>query len=260
MFTSLRHFIECIALVTSLTLLGLICLTWSVFAIALFFLLPERVGLICGRWGIFVGFRIYVASLRLMRAYRLDLADLSLLRGGPPVVLAPNHPSLIDALFVIAHHPNVACVMKSDLMNNIFLGAGARLARYIRNDSPRRMITRAVAELKRGGVVLLFPEGTRTTCAPINELTASVGMIAMHAGVPVQTLIIEQDSPFLSKGWTLFRRPSLPIRYRIRLGRRFESPQDVRAFMAELDQYFRAELADSAQNRWIRERPLRRTA
>jgi len=248
---SLRHGVETGALVLSLTLLGLICLAWTVFAIPLYYLLPAHAGRICGRWGILIGFRSYVGSLRLMRAYRLDISGLRQLKGGPPVVLAPNHPGLIDALMVIAHDPNVACVMKAELMNNIFLGSGARLARYIRNDSPRAMIAAAVEELKQGGVVLLFPEGTRTTQVPINSLTGSVGVIAKHAGVPVQTLIIETDSPFLSKGWPLFRRPSLPITYTMRLGRRFDSPRDVRTFMRELDEYFRGELAHSVQNCWI---------
>ena len=254
MLTPVRHFIETVTQLTSLTLLGLICLTWTAFALPLLFVLPERPGTRCGRLGILAAFRLYVWSLRLMGAYRLDLQALESLRGGPALVLAPNHPSLIDALFIIAHDPNVACVMKSSLMNNVFLGAGARLARYIPNDPPRRMIARAVAELGRGGVVLLFPEGTRTRQVPVNPLKASVGIIAKHAGVAVQTLIIEQDTPFVSKGWSMFRRPSLPISYRMRLGRRFDPPVDVRGFTEELEQYFRAELANSAQNRWIEDR------
>ncbi|HXQ64768.1 MAG TPA: lysophospholipid acyltransferase family protein [Steroidobacteraceae bacterium] len=260
MLTSLRHSVETLTLFASLTLLGVICLVWTVFALPLWIVLPQRLGIPCGRWGILVGFRLYVWSLRLMGAYRLDLAALSELRGGPAVVLAPNHPSLIDALLIIAHDPNVACVMKSSLMNNLFLGAGARLAGYIRNEPTRRMIAGAIEELARGGVVLLFPEGTRTVQAPINPLKASVGIIARHAGVPVQTLIIEQDRAFLSKGWSLFRRPTLPVTYRMRLGRRFDPPTDVRAFTVELEQYYRAELARSEQNRWIEDRPTARSS
>jgi 1-acyl-sn-glycerol-3-phosphate acyltransferase len=116
------------------------------------------------------------------------------------------------------------------------------------------MITSAVDELAHGGSVLLFPEGTRTVQAPINPLKASVAIIAKHANVPVQTLIIEQGSPFLSKGWSLFKRPSLPITYRIRLGRRFEPGPDARASTEELERYFHQELAASVQNRWIEHR------
>lgn len=248
MLAHLRHGVDAVIQYASLTLLGLICLSWTVLALPLLLVLPARPGRWTGRLGILVGFRLYVWSLRVMGAYRLDLRALRALRHGPPVVLAPNHPSLIDAVLIIAHEPRVACVMKSALMNNVFLGPGARLARYIRSDPPRHMIHEAVEELRRGGIVLLFPEGTRTTRVPINALQAGVGIIAREANVSVQTLIIETDSGFLSKGWPLFRRPSFPVRYRVRLGRCFEPTPDVRELMEQLDRYFRAELADAAQN------------
>jgi 1-acyl-sn-glycerol-3-phosphate acyltransferase len=254
MRTTVRHVFETLALYTSLTLLGLMGLSLTLIAPPLWLVLPERLSARCGRRVILISLRFYVWTLRRMGAYRLDLRALSTLRGGPPLVLAPNHPSLIDALFVIAYDPNVACVIKSSLMNNVFLGGGARLARYIRNEPPRHMITSAVEELARGGPVLLFPEGTRTVQAPINPLKASVAIIAKHANVPVQTLIIEQDSAFLSKGWSLFKRPSLPITYRVRLGRRFEPAQDARVLTEELERYFREELAASVQNHWIESR------
>jgi len=140
-------------------------------------------------------------------------------------------------------------------MNNVLIGPGARLARYIRSTPTRRMIHEAVAELRRGGMVLLFPEGTRTTRSPLNELQAGVGIIARQAGVPVQALIIETDSPIISKGWSPLRHGTFPVTYRMRLGRRFDPPDDVREFMAELDRYFRAELAHAPQNQWLDARP-----
>jgi len=248
----LRTLYEYFALYSSLTLLGLICLTWSVFALPLYLVLPRRLGTAVGRRGIMAGFRLYTWSLSASRSYRLDLSAIDTLRGGPPVILAPNHPCLIDALLILARHPNIVCVMKADLMKNVFLGSGSRLARYVRNESSRQMVKESVAHLKEGGVLLLFPEGTRTTRAPVNPLVASAGLIAKHAGVPVQTLIIETDSPYLSKGWPLFRRPSLPITYRVRMGKRFPPPKDVSSFTAELDAYYRSELGVALQSRWLK--------
>jgi 1-acyl-sn-glycerol-3-phosphate acyltransferase len=243
---------EYFALYSSLTLLGLICLTWSLFAVPLYFILPRRIGTSIGRRGIMLGFRMYAWSLSITRAYYLDLRAIDSLRGGPPVILAPNHPCLIDALLILTRHPNIVCVMKSSLMRNVFLGSGSRLARYVPNDSSRQMVKESVAHLLEGGVLLLFPEGTRTTRAPINSLVASVGLIAKHANVPVQTLVIETDSPYLSKGWPLFRRPTLPITYRVRLGKRFAPPADVAAFTVELDRYYRRELEGALQSRWLK--------
>jgi 1-acyl-sn-glycerol-3-phosphate acyltransferase len=243
---------EYFALYSSLTLLGLICLSWSVCALPLYFLLPRRIGTAVGRRGIMSGFRLYAWSLSVTRTYHLDLRDVDSLRGGPPLILAPNHPCLIDALLILTRHPNIVCVMKSALMRNVFLGSGSRLARYVRNDSSRQMVKESVWHLREGGILLLFPEGTRTTRPPINPLVGSVGLIAKHANVPVQTLVIETDSPYLSKGWPLFRRPALPITYRVRLGKRFDPPTDVPAFTAELDRYYRQALEGALQSRWLK--------
>src|ERR1700722_12989834 len=255
MLRPLKITYEYFALYSSLTLLGLICLTWSVFALPLYFVLPRRIGTAIGRRGIMSGFRLYSWSLSVTGTYRLDLQDIDSLKGGPPLILAPNHPCLIDALLILTRHPNLVCVMKSELMKNVFLGSGSRLARYVRNDSPRQMVKESVTHLQEGGVLLLFPEGTRTTRQPINSLVGSVGLIAKHANVPVQTLVIETDSPFLSKGWPLFRRPTLPITYRVRLGKRFDPPSDVPAFTAELDRYYRHELEGALQSRWLERAP-----
>jgi 1-acyl-sn-glycerol-3-phosphate acyltransferase len=252
MLRSLKITYEYFALYSSLTLLGLICLTWSVFALPLYFILPRRLGTAVGRRGIMTGFSLYAWSLSITRAYHLDLRDIDSLKAGPPVILAPNHPCLIDALLILTRHPNLVCVMKSELMRNAFLGSGSRLARYVRNDSSRQMVKESVTHLREGGTLLLFPEGTRTVREPINSLVGSVGLISKHAGVPVQTLIIETDSPFLSKGWPLFKRPTLPVTYKVRLGKRFDPPPDVAAFTAELECYFRKELAGAMQSRWLR--------
>lgn len=241
----LKLFRDYLMTYTMLIVLGLICLAFSVWALLVYPLLPRRWGTAAGRFGIMAGFRLYSWLLALSGAYRLDLTALDSLRDGPPVILAPNHPSLIDALLILARHPNLACVMKGELMGNIFLGAGSRLARYIPSDQPRQMIKDAVADLRRGGVLLLFPEGTRTTREPVNPLKASVGVIARHAGVPVQVAIIETDSPYLGKGWGLFRVPPLPITYRIRLGRRFDPPEDVAAFMSALEREYSQQLVHS---------------
>jgi 1-acyl-sn-glycerol-3-phosphate acyltransferase len=253
MLRSLKTLHEYVLAYTLPAVLGVICLVFSVWALLMFPILPRRWGTAAGRFGIMAGFRAYSWVLALTGAYKFDLSELDALRAGPPVILAPNHPSLIDALLILTRHPNIACVLKAELMDNLFLGAGSRLARYIPSDQPRQMIKDAVADLRQGGMLLLFPEGTRTRREPINPLTASVGVIAKHAGVPVQVAIIETDSPYLGKGWPLWRRPSLPITYRIRLGRRFEPPADVNAFMIALEREYTQQLSGALQSEWLGE-------
>jgi 1-acyl-sn-glycerol-3-phosphate acyltransferase len=242
---------EYIALYFGLVFLGLLCLVWTPVAIILQALLPVTWARTVGRWAVTIGFRIYVRALVLTRACRFDLSALDALREKSPLIIAPNHPSLIDAVLVISRLP-VTCIMKAELEKNFFLGAGARFAGYIGNDSVHRMIDRSIASLGQGSHLLVFPEGTRTTRSPVNPFTGSIGIIARHAKVPVQTVFIDTDSPYLSKGWPLLRRPALPITYRIRLGRPFDPPEKARELVRELEQYFAEELArGSMMQSWL---------
>lgn len=228
------------------TLLGALCLAWTPFAIILHLLLPEARGRALGRYTIMAAFRFYLAALSLSQRFSFDLKALDALRNHQPLIIAPNHPCLLDAVMVISRLPNVSCILKTELMDNLFLGAGARLARYIRNEPVRNMIRQAGRDFDCGSHLLLFPEGTRSTTDPVNPLKGSISLIGLRAQVAVQTVLIETDSPYLSKGWSLFRKPPMPIHYRVRLGRRFDPPQNTRRFMAELEHYFAHELVQGS--------------
>jgi len=241
----LHRLYEYFALWFGLGLLGAISLTWTLLAVPLYYVLPKRWAVPLGRWASTTGFRIYLGALSLIGACRFDLSALDSLRDEGPMIVAPNHPCLLDALMVISRLPNMACIMKVDIVDNVFLGAGARLAGYIRNDAQLSMIRQSVAELKNGSQLLIFPEGTRTTRWPVNVCKGTAALIASRAQVPIQTVFIETDSAYLGKGWPLFRRPPMPITYRIRLGRRFAPPEKAGTFTEELERYFIDELRDA---------------
>jgi 1-acyl-sn-glycerol-3-phosphate acyltransferase len=133
-------------------------------------------------------------------------------------------------------------IMKAALWHNLMLGGGARLAGYIRNDSPNGMIRLAIAATRNGSQLLIFPEGTRTRGRPVNEFKPGFGLIAKKADVPIQTVFIETNSPFLGKGWPLFKKPAFPLCYRVRLGQRFEVKGDVKTFIAKLEHYYKQQL------------------
>lgn len=234
---------EYLALWFGLGLLGIMCILWSPVSFALHHVMPRATGGQFARYMNMFWFRHYLSMLAWSGSCRFELSALDALRGRGPFLIAPNHPSLIDAVLVVSRLPNVVCIMKTDLRNNFFMRGGARFAQYISNESMREMIRAASAALARGDHVLLFPEGSRTVRPPVNAFTALAGLIARSANVPVQSVFIESSSRFLGKGWPLFRRPSMPITYRVRLGRVFEPPDDVRAFTADLEQYFACELS-----------------
>jgi 1-acyl-sn-glycerol-3-phosphate acyltransferase len=222
-----------------LALLGGISLTWNLVAMLLYPVLPAHTGRALGRRVIALAYRAFWATASAVGMMRIDAACLDALREERGVIFVANHPTMLDALLLVARLPRSACIMKADLMRNIFLGAGARLARYIRNDSARTMVKLAVEDLKAGGQLVIFPEGTRTVTPPLNAFRPGVTLIAKLAQAPIQTVFIDTDSPYLGKGWPIWRVPPLPVVFRLRLGERFAPAPDCDALTDQLEQYFR---------------------
>lgn len=243
--TARRALHETLRMCLGYFLLGMMCLIVTLLAFPMRAALPRVMSKRLGRHLVTAMTRCYLRLLVLMGACRFDLSELDALGNAPPMVIAPNHPSLLDAVMILSRLPDAVCIMKSELVNSVFYGAGARLAGYIRNTPLRTMVELAVDDLHRGSHLLLFPEGTRTTRFPVGRLQATTGLIAKSAGVPVQTVFIETDSGFLGKGWSLLWTPKMPITYKVRLGRRFEAPRHTAEFVSELEQYFHAELTQA---------------
>lgn len=226
-----------------LLLLGVLSLAWNAIALLLYPFLSRRQGLRLGRAVIAGAYRWFWMVAGKTGILRTDLQALDCLRNEPGLIVVANHPSMLDALMLVSRLPRSACVMKASLMRNVFLGPGARLARYIPNDQPRTMIRSAVADLQQGGQLVLFPEGTRTTGEVLNRFRPGFTLMAKMAQAPIQTVFIDTDSPYLGKGWPLWRLPPLPIVFSVRLGKRFAPSDDPAAQLALIEAYFKTEVS-----------------
>jgi 1-acyl-sn-glycerol-3-phosphate acyltransferase len=222
--------------------LGAMSLTWNLVCLLLYPFLSRTQGVVVGRAAISSVYRGFWSFAQWLGLMRIDYTALDALKRDAGLIIAANHPSMLDALLVIARVPRGICIMRASLMRNPFLGAGARLARYIRNEPPRGMIRSAVANLKAGGQLVLFPEGTRTIQAPINPFRPGITLIAQMAQVPIQTVLIETDSPYLGKGWPIWRTPEFPVGFRVRLGERFAPEPDHQGLLKRIESYFAQEL------------------
>jgi 1-acyl-sn-glycerol-3-phosphate acyltransferase len=231
--------------------LGVICLAWTPFALLFNVVLPRAPRQRLGRLAVAIGFRAYLRYLALIGVAHCDLSELDRLRDQGPMILAPNHPSLLDAVMVLSRLQNLTCIIKASLFDSVFFGAGARMAGYIRNDTLIGVVKNASVALNSGSQLLMFPEGTRTTEPPLNPLKGGLALTATRAGMPVQVLIIETDANFLGKGWSFFGGTDFPVRYRIRLGARFDPPREATSFLPRLEAEMRAELARGADQRAV---------
>jgi 1-acyl-sn-glycerol-3-phosphate acyltransferase len=137
--------------------------------------------------------------------------------------------------------------MKGSLARNIVLSGTARLAGYVHNRSGVGLVKNCEERLREGASLVVFPEGTRTVSGKLRPFKMGFALVAVLTRSPVQTVFITADSNYLGKGWPFFRRPDFPVRYSLRLGRRFqpEPGEDARNFGRTVENYFQETLAKS---------------
>ncbi len=225
-----------------LALFAVMSLLWSLVGALGALLLPASVRQRVGPRLVHHVAHWYLALLAMTGRVRFDLAELDALDAEGGLIIVPNHPSMLDAVMCISRLPRLVCIAKAELWDNPLLGGGMRMAGYIRNDAPIKLVRLAAARLRQGQQLLLFPEGTRTGKPPVSEFRSGFALMAKMADVPVQTVFIETNTPFLGKGWPLRRRPDFPLLYRVRLGKRLRVEGDTKTFVADLERYFRGEL------------------
>jgi len=133
-------------------------------------------------------------------------------RGG--CIIACSHQSFLDPVIVGFTCPRaVRYLARSTLFANPLFGALIR--RYgamelARGGADVKAMKKCIQRLRRGEIVLLFPEGTRTRTGEIGVLKPGVFLISDRAGVPVVPAAVEGSL----KSWPRGRRlPSLaPMR------------------------------------------------
>ena len=191
--------------------------------------------------------KFFFAALDASGLVKVDFKELDKLRDERGIIITPNHPCLMDVLFVTSRLPNVVCVMKGSVLSNPLFFGIASLGGFIRSDTPTRFIQQCQQSLSDGGQLLLFPEGTRTQNETINPFKGGFSLIAQKTGAAIQPVFIEANSDFLGKQWPIWKKPSFPLVYRTTLGKRFnvEKKQDHRAFTKELQKYFKTQISKS---------------
>lgn len=165
-------------------------------------------------------------------------------------VLAPNHPSLIDAVILLALVPRTVCIMRASLIQSPFLGGTASLAGFVPNDKGPALIRQGVEKLEAGENLLIFPEGTRTGAKSVNPFKKGFALIAIKARSSIQTVFIEREGVYLSKGVSLFARSPLPIRFQLHLGELVQAApgETAQQLAARLELYFRQHLENTGEN------------
>lgn len=241
----LRWVWDTISFFLVLAILAICFSGWSLIAAVLALILPRQAGQRLGQSATNILFSFFLWTMRILGIARYDLTALDAMRDARGVVFAANHLALLDILLLGSRLPRTVCIIKASLWNNPILGGG-RLAGYIRNDDALRLIRSSAAALREGSNLLIFPEGTRHPDGRLGPFRPGFALIAKQARAPVRAIFIESNSPYLRKGWPLWRRPTFPLEYRVTLGPPQRVEGRAEAFSEELRATFLARLQPSA--------------
>ena len=132
-----------------------------------------------------------------------------------PVILAPVHRSFADFGFAsFCTKRKLFFMTKDSMWENKLLG---RWLLYVgafpvhRESADREALQRAEEVLKRGQVLVLFPEGTRREGPTIEDLMEGATFLSARTGAPIVPIGIGASDLAMPKGSGALRSP-LPFR------------------------------------------------
>ncbi len=137
------------------------------------------------------------APIRLMLRllYRIETSGWENIPREGPVLFAPNHDSYLDPTLVNCMHDHPMNFMaRDDLFGENFFGrkireCGAFPVSLDRNDPAAYRM--ALASLRDGNWLVLFPEGGRSFDGSLQPLREGVARLALKAGSPVVPVRID---------------------------------------------------------------------
>jgi 1-acyl-sn-glycerol-3-phosphate acyltransferase len=156
-----------------------------------------------------------LAVMRLL--FRLEGRGAEHVPRTGPALLVANHSSFLDPPLVGGVAPRqLAFMAKAELFRVPLLGGLVRRlnARPVRREGADAGALRtALRILQDGGVLLMFPEGTRGPEGRLRDPKPGAGMLAVMSGVPVVPVFIEGSGHAWPRGQRLPRRAKVTVRF-----------------------------------------------
>jgi 1-acyl-sn-glycerol-3-phosphate acyltransferase len=132
-------------------------------------------------------------------------------------IIAGNHVSFLDpVVFGLAcprrlHYMARHTLFRHPLFKLLISNLNAFPIRRGRADL--RALREAVRRVKRGGGLLVFPEGSRSNNGQLNSGKAGVGFLAAQLGVPVIPAFVSGTEEAMPKGSKMIKPTRLTVRF-----------------------------------------------
>lgn len=144
-------------------------------------------------------FRFFLEVARLIGALDYQIKGAEKLQADKGCLILANHPTLIDYVLITSLLPHADCIVKSGLQRNFFLSGAVKAAGYLVNSEGEALITACSERLTAGGVIVIFPEGTRTTPNTKPKLQRGAANIAVRVPCDMRLVHVSCTETLLSK-------------------------------------------------------------
>ena len=202
-------------------------------------------------------FHIYMEFMRIIGILNYQVRGGERLKSSGRVVVA-NHPCLLDIVFLISQIPNATCIAKPALISNPFMRIPIRAMGYIYAEEPELLIKRCETELREGGSLIIFPEGTRTTPGNPVKFQRGAAAIALQAEAPILPVTLSCSPTTLTKREKWYQIPEKRFTLSLDVGDDIgltPLPDDAARSLAarritrQLEAYFTEQLANHDKTR-----------
>ncbi|MGF1688555.1 1-acyl-sn-glycerol-3-phosphate acyltransferase [Photobacterium japonica] len=195
--------------------LGALCLTFVIF--------PLLTGTMKGRERrelrvqaiIQRAFAFFCRTMRFFGAIEYEFVGVELLQYDRRCLIVANHPSLIDYVLIGSCLPQCDCLVKAAIWHNPFMRGIVKAAGYIPNVDPERLLDACGERLEKGNVLLVFPEGTRTTPGEQPSLQRGAAQIAVRTQTDLRVVHITVSPDFLTKQAKWYQVPDRKPIFRV---------------------------------------------
>ena len=158
-------------------------------------------------------FRAWLTAAFFYRSYGLERVP----RSGP-FVLATNHASYLDPMVAgcAIHFRHIRFMARDTLAHSRVLGWWMRQVGVVLIDRTRGDVAglkESLRVLRQGGVICVFPEGTRTPDGSLHKPKGGVGFLIAKAAVPVVPAYVSGTFQAMPKGVRWPRPARISVRY-----------------------------------------------
>lgn len=161
-------------------------------------------------------FRWLLALIAGLRVGDVEIEGREWLAQARGKLIVANHPMYLDVVALVGLLPQADCVIKRAMWRNRFYHRFVEATGYISNAGDVAMVNDAVAALRRGRSLILFPEGTRSTPGTPLRFCRGAAQVAVRSQCEVLPVVIRCEPLGLGKGQSWHDVSDRPWRLQLR--------------------------------------------